>query len=223
MRIDIWSDLVCPWCYVGQRRFQRALDAFEHRARVVVVHRSFQLNPHAPKGRTSSRRAALMAKYRLSEADAEALDAQMERTAAAEGLEYHLAGGVTGNTADAHRVLHLAHDRGVQPSVLERLYRAYFTEQRSIFDHASLIALAAEAGLEADEVARTLSTDAYADAVTRDGRQAAELGATGVPFFVFDQRYAVSGAQPTDVFASALARLWAATGLDTPIANPSAR
>jgi predicted DsbA family dithiol-disulfide isomerase len=211
MRVDIWSDVVCPWCYVGKRRFERALAAFEHHADVQVVHHSFQLNPAAPPGETTSRRESLKQKYNLSDAQVLDLDARMEQTAAAEGLTYDLSGGVTGNTFDAHRVLHLARERGIQDAVIERLYRAYFTEQRSLFDQASLIALAAEAGLDADEVRRMLDGRDYVQEVERDIAEARSLGAHGVPFFVIDGRYAVSGAQSPEVFAQALARAWADT------------
>jgi predicted DsbA family dithiol-disulfide isomerase len=211
MRIDIWTDVVCPWCYVGKRRFEKALATFPHRDEVHVVHRSFQLNPAAPPGRTSPRRDALMAKYGLSESQVEAMNARMEQTAAEEGLRYDLSEGVTGNTFDAHRLLHLAHDRGRQDEVIERLYRAYFTEKRSLFDHESLVELVGEAGLDRDEAQRMLSSNDYADGVARDIAEARALGANGVPFFVIDQRYGVSGAQPPEVFARALERAWADT------------
>jgi predicted DsbA family dithiol-disulfide isomerase len=206
MRIDIWSDVVCPWCYVGKRRFERALEAFEGRAEVQVVHRSFQLDPARPKGQTQKRREMLMTKYRLTAAQVEALDARMEETAAAEGLEYHLGDGVTGNTLDAHRLLQLAADRGRQDAALERFYRAYFTEGRSVFDAASLTALAVEAGLEAGDAGTVLAGDDYAAAVANDIREAQALGANGVPFFVFDHRFGVSGAQTSEVFSQVLAR-----------------
>jgi predicted DsbA family dithiol-disulfide isomerase len=206
MRVDIWSDIVCPWCYLGKRRFERALEAFEERADVEVVHRSFQLDPTRPKGVTQNRREMLMSKYHLSAAQVATMDARMEQTAAAEGLEYHLGDGVTGNTFDAHRLLQLAADRSRQDATLERFYRAYFTEGRSLFDDDSLTALAADAGLDAAEVGRVLAGDDYAAAVTADVREAHALGANGVPFFVFDRRFGVSGAQATDVFAQVLAR-----------------
>ena len=206
MRIDIWSDIVCPWCYVGKRRFERALAAFEDRAEVQVVHRSFQLDPARPQGQTQKRRQMLMTKYRLTVAQVQALDAQMVETAAAEGLEYHLGDGDTGNTLDAHRLIHLAADRGRQDAALERFYRAYFTEGRSLFDDGSLTSLALEAGLERAEVADVLAGDAYGAAVAADVREAQALGANGVPFFVFDHRFGVSGAQSSDVFAQVLAR-----------------
>ena len=210
MRIDVWSDLVCPWCYIGKRRLEDALSGFEHRDEVEVIHRSFQLNPSAPPGKTTKRRDMLMAKYGWSVSEAQAMDARMEETAAEDGLEYHLsADGLTGNTFDAHRLVHLAHARGIQDAVVERFFRAYFTEQRSLFDRDTLAALATGAGLDATEVTRVLDGDEYADAVTRDLQEAQALGATGVPFFVIDRRYGVSGAQPVQVFIGALSRAWA--------------
>ena len=170
MRVDVWSDLVCPWCYVGKRRFEKALERFDHRADVEVVHRSFQLNPAAPRDRTSDRREMLMQKYRLSPAQVEEMDARMTQVAAAEGLEFHLEGTVTGNTFDAHQLVHLGRERGMQDPVVERLYRAYFTEQRSLFTPESLLDLAADAGLDRDEAADVLRTNRYAEAVAADVR-----------------------------------------------------
>ena len=209
MRIDIWSDIVCPWCYVGKRRFEKALAAFEHRGDVDIVHRSFQLDPGAPRGTTVDRRQALQQKYGWSTIQAQEMDARMIATASAEGLDYHLAGGVTGNTMDAHQVVHLGQQRGLQDAVVERLYRAHFTERRSIFDRESLTALAAEAGLDAAETADVLARDAYVEAVKADNAEARSLGCNGVPFFVLDHRLGVSGAQPAEVFADALSRAWA--------------
>ena len=211
MDVQIWSDIVCPWCYLGKRRFERALAPFEHRDRVRVTHRSFQLDPSAPRGRTSNRRAMLQAKYRLSEPQVRDMDAQMERLAGAEGLEYHLTeAGETGNTLDAHQLLQLARARGMQDVVLERLYRAYFTEQRSVFDRGSLVELAREAGLNDTEVRDVLARDAYADAVAADVGAARSLGVSGVPFFVIGGRYGISGAQGVETFSGALSRAWEA-------------
>lgn len=207
MHIDIWSDIVCPWCYLGKRRFERALEGFEQRDEVRVAHRSFQLDPTKPRGVTSSRRAMLMSKYRLSDDQVRTMDARMEQTAAADGLEYHLTdAGVTGNTLDAHQLMHLAKSVGLADAMIERLYRAYFTEQRSVFDRASLVDLAAEAGVGADEARQALERDFFVEAVTGDLNEARSLGITGVPFFVFDGRLAVSGAQAVDVFTQALDR-----------------
>lgn len=206
MRIDIWSDIVCPWCYVGKRRFERALNAFADREQVEIVHRSFQLDPVSPVGSVRHHRDNLMSKYGMSEAQADAAQIKMEQTAAAEGLEFHLVGGVTGNTFDAHRVLHLAKTRGVQDVVIERFFRAHFTEQRSIFSHESLATLAVEAGLDRADVTRVLESGAYSDEVRADNEQARAFGASGVPFFVIDNRHGISGAQSSDVFAEALER-----------------
>ena len=208
MRVDIWSDVVCPWCYVGKRRFERALERFDHRAEVDVVYRSFQLDPGSPPGQVMDRRAMLMKKYGWSDAQADDMDARMTRTAAAEGLAYRLAGGVTGNTLDAHRVVHLARVRGVQEPVVERLFRAHFVERRSIFDHASLAGLADEAGLGAAEVSGVLASTAYADDVRRDAGEARTLGIAGVPFFLIAGRLGVSGAQQVEVMLDALERGW---------------
>jgi len=210
MRVDVWSDLVCPWCYVGKRRFETALEQFDHRADVQVVHRSFQLNPAAPRDRTSERREMLMQKYRLSPAQVEEMDARMTQVAAAEGLEFHLEGTVTGNTFDAHQLVHLGRERGMQDPVVERLYRAYFTEQRSLFTPESLLDLAADAGLDRDEAADVLRTNRYAEAVAADVATARRLGATGVPLFVVDDRYGISGAQTPEVFLDVLQRASAA-------------
>jgi predicted DsbA family dithiol-disulfide isomerase len=204
VRVDIWSDLVCPWCYVGKRRFEKALTRFDDRDEVHVVHRSFQLNPAAPRDRTSNRREMLMQKYRLSPAQVEERDARMTQTAAAEGLEFRLEGTVTGNTFDAHQLVHLARAHGLQDPVLERFFRAYFTEQRSLFAHEPLVDLAVDAGLDREEAAATLRDNRYADAVAADIEAARRLGATGVPFFVIDDRYGISGAQAPEVFLDAL-------------------
>ena len=207
MRIDVWSDLVCPWCYIGKRRLEHALKDFSGAGGVEVVHRSFQLNPTAPMGTTSRRRDYLIAKYGWSADKAAQIDADMEQRAAADGLEYHLSdNGLTGNTLDAHRLVHLARERGVQDQAVERLFRAYFTEQRSLFDADSLAALAADAGLDTADVKRVLAGTDYTDAVRADMREAQTLGVSGVPFFVFNQRLGLSGAQPLDVFADALAQ-----------------
>ena len=208
MQVDIWTDVVCPWCFIGKRRFEKALAAFPHRDQVRVTHRSFQLDPHMPKGTTQPQRDVLVKKYGMPPAQVDGMMQQVERTAAAEGLEYHLVGGKTGNTHDAHRLLHLAHEKGVQDAVLERLYRAHFTEQQSVFDTESLVKLAAEAGLDADEARAVLQSDRYADRVQADVAEAQELGARGVPFFVIDGKFGVSGAQAPELFAQALARAW---------------
>ena len=208
MDIHIWSDIICPWCYLGKRRFEHALALFDHRDDVRVTHRSFQLDPSRPRHQTTNRRAMLKLKYQLSDQQVLDMDARMERLADIEGLEYHLTdAGLTGNTLDAHQLLQLGKARGIQDAVIERLYRAYFTEQRSVFDRESLVTFAKEAGLEEREVRDALERDAYAEAVTADIREARSLGVSGVPFFVIGG-YGVSGAQPSEVFGEALSRAW---------------
>jgi predicted DsbA family dithiol-disulfide isomerase len=205
MRIDIWSDLVCPWCYIGKRRLERALAEWPHAEQVEIVHRSFQLNPSAPMGTTTSRRDYLRAKYGWTPTEAAGIDVDMERRAAVDGLEYHLtADGLTGNTFDAHRLVHLALERGRQDEAVERFFRAYFTEQRSLFDKESLQLVAVDAGLDADEARSVLAGNDYADAVTTDINEARVLGVSGVPFFVFDRRLGLSGAEPVETFVEAL-------------------
>jgi|CXWL01.1.fsa_nt_gi predicted DsbA family dithiol-disulfide isomerase len=211
MRIDVWSDLVCPWCYIGKRRLERALADFDHRDEVEVVHRSFQLRPDTAAGSLMPRRQMLKEKYHLSDDQVETMDEKMERLAADDGLDYNLSGGVSGNTLDAHRLVHHARTLGQQDAVVERLFRAYFTEQRSIFERDSLVELATEVGVDPTETRRVLSGDAYAEAVKADHDQASALGARGVPFFVLDGRYGISGAQSVETFGSALQRAWSAT------------
>jgi predicted DsbA family dithiol-disulfide isomerase len=206
MRVDIWSDLVCPWCYVGKRRFEKALARFSNRDEVQIVHRSFQLNPAAPRDTTSSRREMLMRKYRRSPDQVVEMDARMTQTAAAEGLEFNLEGTLTGNTFDAHQLVHLAHAHGLQDAVVERLFRAYFTEQQSLFDQQTLVELGADAGLNRDEMAAALREKRYANAVDMDIDVAHRLGVTGVPFYVINDRYGISGAQAPETFLDVLQR-----------------
>ncbi|MET9775795.1 DsbA family oxidoreductase [Streptomyces sp. NPDC006367] len=210
MRVEIWSDIACPWCYVGKARFEKALAAFEHRDGVEVVHRSFELDPGRAKGDVQPVLTMLTAKYGMSEAQAQAGEDNLGAQAAAEGLDYRTRGRDHGSTFDMHRLLHLAKEKGCQDALLDAFYRANFAEERSVFaDDERLVELAAGAGLEADTVREVLADPtAYADGVRADEREAAQLGATGVPFFVLDRAYGVSGAQPVEVFARALAQAW---------------
>ncbi|GAA2453894.1 DsbA family oxidoreductase [Streptomyces glaucus] len=210
MRVEIWSDIACPWCYVGKARFERALRDFPHRDRVEVVHRSFELDPGRAKGDVEPVITMLTRKYGMSEEQARAGEDRLGAQAAAEGLEYRTRGRDHGSTFDMHRLLHLAKERGRQEALLDLLYRANFAEERSVFgDDERLVELAVAAGLDADEARAVLADPAaYADEVRADEREAAGLGARGVPFFVLDRAYGVSGAQPVEVFAQALARAW---------------
>ena len=206
MQVEIWSDVVCPWCYLGKRRFEQALREQPDAQDVTVVHRSYQLDPSAPHDHTVATSDSLAGKYGLTPERVEQLQREMEVRAAQDGLEYHLDGQRSGNTFDAHRVLHLAKDRGRQDAVIDAMYRAYFTDGRSLFDPESLTAVAAEVGLDADEVAAVLAGDRYTAEVDADIEQARAYGITGVPFFVFDGKYGVSGAQPLETFREVFER-----------------
>ncbi|MFD9443033.1 DsbA family oxidoreductase [Streptomyces sp. NPDC060006] len=212
MRVEIWSDIACPWCYVGKARFEKALDAFAHRDDVEVVHRSFELDPGRARDDVQPVLAMLTKKYGMSEAQAQAGEENLGTQAAAEGLEYRTRDRDHGSTFDMHRLLHLAKDRGRQDELIGVFYRANFAEERSVFDDDErLVDLSVAAGLDADEARAVLADPAaYADEVRADEREAAELGANGVPFFVLDRKYGVSGAQPTEVFTQALEQAWAA-------------
>ncbi|MEU5876083.1 DsbA family oxidoreductase [Spirillospora sp. NPDC047279] len=207
MRVEIWSDLVCPWCYIGKRRFESALASFEHRDQVEVVHRSFQLDP--TQSGVEDRDEMLAAKFGLTRERAARMNEEMAARAAQDGLEYNLSGTVVGNTADAHRLIHLGAAEGVQDAVVETLYKAHFTDRRSLFDHGSLVELAVEAGLDGDRAREVLESGKYGAEVAAEHREAQRLGATGVPFFVVDRRYGVSGAQPAQAFTEVLSRAWA--------------
>jgi predicted DsbA family dithiol-disulfide isomerase len=217
MQAEIWSDVVCPWCYLGRRNFEQALAGFAHRGEVEVTYRSFELDPAAPPGVTTPTVELLAGKYGMSPAQAHDAQRQMEQRAAQRGLTFHMDGLRSGNTRDAHRLLHLAKARGRQEELAERLHRGYFTDQASLFDRASLADLAAGAGLDRAEALAVLAGADYGPDVDTDEQMARSLGVSGVPFFVFGRRYAVSGAQPPEVLAQALERTWAetaATGAD---------
>ena len=209
MQVEIWSDVVCPWCYLGKRHFERALDDFAHRDAVEVTYRSFELDPSAPAGQSTPTVEMLASKYGMTLDQARDAQRQMEQRAAAYGLTFRMADLRSGNTRDAHRLLHLAKAHGKQAELAERLHRAYFTEQGSIFDHSSLAGLAADAGLDRATAQGVLTGDEYRQSVEEDEHTARSLGVTGVPFFVIDRRYGVSGAQPPEVMAQVLDRAWA--------------
>jgi predicted DsbA family dithiol-disulfide isomerase len=199
LTVEIWSDVVCPWCYIGKRRFETAVEQFD--GEVNTVWRSFQLDPGAPAVNEHSAAEHLAAKYGMSREQAEASHEQMTQLAAQEGLEYHFELARGGNSFDAHRLIHLARENGVEAEAMERVFRAYFTEGVAIGDREALIALGDELGLAARDA---IESDAYADAVREEEDLARRIGIQGVPFFVLDRRYGVSGAQPAEVLVQAL-------------------
>ena len=205
MKIEIWSDVVCPWCYIGKRRLERALE--DRDDPVELVWRSFELDPAAPRAPTGQLDEALAEKYGTSVEEARAMMDGMARTAAEEGLELNFERARRGNTLDAHRLLHFAASRGLQSETKERLFRAYMTEGRAISDRDELALLAADVGLDAAEVRAMLDTDRFEQDVRMDQARARQIGIRGVPFFVFDGRLAVSGAQPSQVLRGAIGQL----------------
>ena len=211
MQVEIWSDVVCPWCYLGKRYFEQALERFPHRDEVEVIYRSFELDPSAPPGVTTPTVEALASKYGLGPEQAREAQRQMERRAAQAGLTFRMEDLRSGNTRDAHRLLQLARARGRQAELAERLHRAYFTDQASIFDHAALAGFAADVGLDRDEALAVLASGEYGEAVEADEEVARSFGVSGVPFFVIDRRYGISGAQPAETIAAVLERVWAET------------
>ena len=210
LKVEIWSDVVCPWCYVGKRRFEEALARFEHRDEVELVWRSFELDPSAPPSATEQGTYVqrLATKYGRSVIEAQAMIDNMTETARKEGLDFRFDLARPGNTFDAHRLLHLALEHGRQDELKERFDRATFTEGSPVSDHSALRALAAQVGLPDTDVAAVLTSDLYADAVRADEAQARAYGISGVPFFVIDGRYGISGAQPADAVLQALDTAW---------------
>ena len=210
LRIDIWSDIACPWCYVGKRRLEAALARFPHREAVEIVWRAFELDPSAPRERdsTASYAGRLAKKYGSSVAEADGMIKRMTDSAASDGLDFRFDRIRPGNTFDAHRVIHLAGERGRQDAGKERLLLAYMTEGEFMGDHDTLVRLGAEAGLDAEEVRALLASDAHVKDVREDEDAARQLGISGVPFFVLGGKYAISGAQTAEVILGVLERAW---------------
>ncbi|HEX4790469.1 MAG TPA: DsbA family oxidoreductase, partial [Actinospica sp.] len=209
MRVEIWSDVACPWCYIGKARFEKALAGFPHKEQVEVVFRSFELDPRGPEGESAPVIGMLAKKYGMSEAQARQAEQRVADNAQAEGLGYVTEGRDSGNTFAIHRLLHFARTKGVQNELIDLTFKANFAEERSVFDRERLLELAVSAGLDRDEAQAVLAdAKAFADEVRQDEREAQELGATGVPYFVLDRRYGVSGGQPAEVFTQALDEAW---------------
>lgn len=209
MRVEIWTDVICPWCGIGEHRLKQALAKFEHASEVEVVHRAYQLDERAPVGETQTARA-MLAKKGLAAAQVDAMVKRVESIAAADGLSpYRVAENLVGNTSLAHELAKWAAAQGREPEVWAALYRAYFGEGRSIFDVDALVALAGEVGLDGAKAREALEARTYARAVAADGREARELGANGVPFFVVDRKRGVQGAQPVETLLEVLRQGWA--------------
>jgi predicted DsbA family dithiol-disulfide isomerase len=208
MLVEIWSDIACPWCYVGRARFAAALAQFEHRDEVSVTWRSFELDPDAPAEREGSHAELIARKYGRTLEEVAEMDAQLTATAAADGLTIRFSQLRSGNTFDGHRLIHLATTHGKQDAMKERLFRASFSEGALTSDHATLQVLGVEVGLPADEVRELLLTERYAEEVRDDERTAHSAGISAVPCFVIDRKYGASGAQPPETLLEFLRHGW---------------
>lgn len=209
MKIEIWSDVVCPWCYIGKRRLESALSRFPHRSQVEIIWRSFELDPNAPHHFEGTANERLAKKYGMSPAQAAAAHDRITTLGAQEGLDYHFETAQYGNSFDAHRLIHLAAFHGLQGAMKERLLKAYFVDGLPISDRETLIQIASEMGIASEEARRVLESDAYAKDVRADEERAVKIGIHGVPFFLVNQKHGISGAQPSETFLELLQQVWA--------------
>jgi predicted DsbA family dithiol-disulfide isomerase len=208
MDVEIWSDIACPWCYIGKRRFEAALAEFEHRDDVRVMWRSFELDPSAPAEREGDRATRLAQKYGITAERAKEMERAVTDAAAGEGLAFRFDIQRSGTTFDGHRVVHLAAEHGLQDAMKERLLRAYFTEGELMSDHDTLVRLAVEVGLDEDDVRQMLASDRFADEVRGDERLAGQFGISAVPTFVVDRAIGASGAHPPEALMQLLRQGW---------------
>lgn len=208
LEVEMWSDVVCPWCWIGKRHLEAALEKFPHRDAVTVHYRAFELDPSASKTPDPVPVVTRLAKkYGKSPAEAQAMVDRVAGVAKQDGLDMRFDSAKSSNTFDAHRLLHLAAERGLQDAMKERLLKAHFSEGEVVADPSVLTKLAVSVGLDADEVASVLASDTYADEVRRDQSEAREAGVSGVPFFAMG-RYGISGAQPAEVLLKGLQKAW---------------
>ena len=208
MQIEVWSDVICPWCYIGKRRLEMALAKFPHWESVQVVWRSFELDPNSPRQLPGTLEEMLAQKYRVSPQEAAAMNARVTEVAKQVGLDYRLSTARPGNTFDAHRLLHFADSKQLGDSAAERVMHAYFSESLPVGEHESLARLAPEFGIAENEALAMLKSNAFANEVRADEERATNFGITAVPFFVIDENVGISGAQSIEVFSSALQQAW---------------
>ncbi|MGG1664245.1 DsbA family oxidoreductase [Brevibacillus sp. NRS-1366] len=208
MKIEIWSDFACPFCYIGKRRLEAALSQFPHKDKVETMFRSFELDPHAKRDTHLSLYEILAAKYGMPVEKAKGMTEQVAQQAKEVGLDYHFDTVVSTNTLDAHRLAHYANANGKMTEMVERLLKAFFTDSLHLGDHQVLAQLAAEIGLDREKTLAMLAGDEYTEQVQADKQKGANLGINGVPFFVFNDKYALSGAQPGEVFVNVLNKVW---------------
>ncbi len=208
MKVEVWSDVVCPWCYIGKRHLEQALEQFEHSDEVELVWRSFELDPRAPAKREGPLFEHLARKYGTSLAQAEAMGERVADAARGVGLDFQFGKAQSGNTFDAHRLLHEAHAQGLGDAFKERVMKAYFCEGLLPSDHEALEALAVEVGLDAEKAREVLASDKWAQDVRQDEVKAHDIGVRGVPFFLFGEKFGASGAQPVEHLLVGLKRAW---------------
>jgi predicted DsbA family dithiol-disulfide isomerase len=208
MKVEIWSDIVCPFCYIGKRRFEKALESFAGKEQVEIEWKSFQLDPELDNRDGLSVHAYLGKRKGGTEADGKRMNDQMAAMAQTVGLQYDFDKAIINNTQKAHQLLHFAKTKGLQNEMKERLFKAYYTEGKDTGNLETLVQLAAETGLSAEEARTALTDGRYAADVQQDQEMAYGIGVQGVPFFVFNRKYAVSGAQSPEVFAQVLQKVW---------------
>jgi predicted DsbA family dithiol-disulfide isomerase len=208
MEVEIWSDIMCPFCYIGKRRFENALENFEYNNEVEITWRSFQLNPDIETDPDANINEYLAKAKGWSFEQAQQMNQRVTNMAADEGLEYNMDQAIVANSFDAHRVVQFSKDRGKANEMEEALFKAYFTDGKNIADHQTLIALAEGIGIDPTEVKSILGSEKYANTVKHDIQLAQNINITGVPFFLFDRKFAVSGARETEVFLKALKQSW---------------
>lgn len=217
MKVEIWSDVMCPFCYIGKRKFETALSQFENKENIEVVWKSFQLNPNMVTDPSKKNLDYLMEIKGWSREQAVNANNYVVNMAKEVGLEYHLDKAVVANSFDAHRFVQYAKKQGKGDAAEESLFKAYFTEAKNTADHGVLARLADSIGLDGNEVKKMLAGSDYSNEVKNDLFEAQQLGINGVPFFVIDRKYAVSGAQPSDTFLGALQKAWNETEKLQPI------
>ncbi|XEC92928.1 DsbA family oxidoreductase [Paenibacillus tarimensis] len=209
MKIEIWSDFICPFCYIGKRRFEAALEQFEGKESVEIIYKSFELDPQSKRDLDHDIHDMIAMKYSISRERAIAMHEGVTEQAQAVGLTYRFDTAIPTNTFDAHRLMHYADQHGKMREMTERLLKAYFTESKHIGDHETLAGLAAEVGLDKNGASNMLAGNDCSEEVRADEQEAGKLGIRGVPHFVINRKYAITGAQPSEVFLQALQRAWA--------------
>ena len=208
MKVEIWSDIVCPFCYIGKRKFEKALDGFAAKDKVEIEWKSFQLDPEMDNKEGLSVHAYLGKRKGGTTADGKRMNDQMSAIAKEVGLNYDFDNGIINNTLPAHQLLHFAKTKGLQNELKERIFKAYYTEGKDTGDMETLLQLAKEVGLEAAEARTILQDNLYVSEVINDQEEARQIGVQGVPFYVFNRKYAVSGAQSPEVFDEVLSKVW---------------